>query len=228
MAAIKLLLDAGSGSLGGARPKASVRDGKLLKIAKFPHSSDAWDVMAWEKTALDLAERAHIQCPTRELVKVSSQNVLLLDRFDRGGDNRIPYLSAMSLMQVKDGSHSDYVELAEALAQHSSRAHNDLQELWRRIAFSIAINNTDDHMRNHGFLREPSGWLLSPIFDINPDPDSNKQRVTGINYITEPTQCQDALNSASEYFGITNEDAASIWSEIREALSECRTVERHS
>ncbi len=81
-------------------------------------------------------------------------------------------------------------------------------------------------MRNHGFLRDQSGWALSPVFDINPDPDSNKQRVTGINYVTDPALCQQELNSAGAYFGITDKDSASIWSDIREAVSAWREVAR--
>lgn len=104
MAAIKDLLDAGSGSLGGARPKASVRAGERLFIAKFPHHGDDWDVIGWEKTALDLAHRAGIEVPARRLVEVEGRSVLVLERFDRNADQRIAYLSAMTLVQGRDGA----------------------------------------------------------------------------------------------------------------------------
>ncbi|MEJ7707787.1 MAG: HipA domain-containing protein [Nocardioidaceae bacterium] len=181
MAAIKELLDAGSGSLGGARPKASVRDGGRLLIAKFPHHNDDWDVMAWEKTALDLAEGAGIDTPHREIISVGGKSVLILDRFDRDQRRRIGYMSAMTMVEGRDGTPGDYLEVAETLTEFDSRTGDDLRQLWRRIAFSIAVHNTDDHLRNHGFLRDgSSGWRLSPVFDVNPNPDVSTQRVTGI------------------------------------------------
>jgi serine/threonine-protein kinase HipA len=104
MAAIKTLLDAGTGSLGGARPKASVRDGDRLLIAKFPHHNDRWSVIAWEKTALDLAEAGGVTVPSRQMVSVDGHPVLLLDRFDREGAHRIGYIIAMTLLEADDGS----------------------------------------------------------------------------------------------------------------------------
>ena len=158
MEAIKTLLDAGTGSLGGARPNASVRDGDRLMIAKFPHHADGWSVIPWEKTALDLAEAAGIPVPIRRLVGIEGSPVLLLDRFDREGAHRVGYISAMTLLEAQDGQPRDYTEIAEALPESSSAAVDDLRQLWRRIAFSIAIHNTDDHLRNHGFLRHWSGY----------------------------------------------------------------------
>ncbi|RFA16758.1 hypothetical protein B7R21_01175 [Subtercola boreus] len=181
--AVKRLLDAGTGSLGGARPKASVRDGDLLKIAKFPNvTSDDWDVMAWERTSLELAERCGISVPATDLISVDGKHVLVLDRFDRASDGaRIPYISAMTIVGGTDGESHDYLEVAEALEDQGSRVVGDLRELWRRVAFSIVIHNTDDHLRNHGFLRAiPGGWSLSPVFDINPNPDLRSDRVTSI------------------------------------------------
>jgi serine/threonine-protein kinase HipA len=181
MSAVKDLLEAGSASLGGARPKASVLEGDRLFIAKFPHHSDDWDVIAWEKTALDLAQRAGVEVPGRRLTMVGGRSVLLLERFDRESERRIGYISAMTLVQGQDGGAQDYLEVAETLTEFGSRVGVDLRELWRRIAFSVAIHNTDDHLRNHGFLRDgPSGWRLAPVFDINPNPDVGAQRVTGI------------------------------------------------
>lgn len=180
--AVKTLLDAGSGSLGGARPKASVRDGERLMIAKFPHRDDAWDVMAWEATALDLAEEAGISVPGRRMTRVNGRAVLILDRFDRtSGGRRLPYLSAMSLIGRSDGDVSDYTDICDAISDQGAATTPDLEALWRRVAFSVAIHNTDDHMRNHGFTRAPGGWTLAPVFDINPNPDVASNRVTGID-----------------------------------------------
>ncbi len=121
LSAVKELLDAGTGSLGGARPKASVRDGNRVLIAKFASPRDQWDVMAWEKTALDLAQRAGIRVPTRSLRRINGKAVLLLGRFNRTESGaRIPYMSAMTLLTARDGRSDefDYIDIAEALAEH--------------------------------------------------------------------------------------------------------------
>ena len=181
---IKALLAAGSGSLGGARPKASVCDGERLLLAKFSHPEDEWNVMAWEKTALDLAKMAGISTPACQLIRVGDESVLLLDRFDREGSRiaglRIPYMSGMTVLGSTDGESRDYIELAEAITLFASEASQELGELFRRVTFSIAINNTEDHLRNWGFLRHGKSWQLSPIFDVNPNPYANARRVTAI------------------------------------------------
>lgn len=226
MAAIKVLLDAGSGSLGGARPKASVRDGDQLLIAKFPHPNDAWDVMAWEKTALDLAEASGIRVPDRRLETVAGKHVLLLERFDRRGGQRLGYVSAMSLLGSKDGDHRDYIELAEVLAAQGSHVDRDLEELWRRVALSIVLNNTDDHLRNHGFLYQDRGWSLSPVFDLNPNPDLSSHRSTSINYETESAKTLSALMAAAAFFGLQAARPDDIWHEVLEATARWRDVAR--
>ncbi|WP_448058444.1 type II toxin-antitoxin system HipA family toxin [Cellulomonas hominis] len=167
------LVDAGS-SLGGARPKAGVRtpDG-VLRIAKFPRvEADEWDVPAWEKVTLDLAAAAGIRVPRSELVRVLGRNVLLIDRFDRGGDRRIGYVSAMTLLGLSGRTDSmSFAELAEEATITAVHPDADLRELWRRAVFGLLVSNTDNHLRNHGFLRRPSGWSLSPAFDLNPNPE---------------------------------------------------------
>ena len=218
MAAVKLLLDAGTGTLGGARPKASVRDAGRLLIAKFPHHGDRWDVMAWEMTSLDLAEECGIQTPKRQLVEVSGRSVLLLERFDRVNNRRIPFISAMTLVQGRDGETRDYLEIAESLTDSGSNVEKDLIELWRRIAFSIAINNTDDHLRNHGFLRRGSGWTLAPVFDVNPNPDEEASRSTTINFESDPSEALRALFASSSTFGLSNNLASEIWREVRDGV----------
>lgn len=227
-AAIKVLLDAGTGTLGGARPKASVVDGDRLMIAKFPHHADSWDVMAWEATALDLAEEAGITVPKRNLVNVDGRHVLLLDRFDREGGKRdgkrIGFMSAMTLLQASDGVGQDYTDLAEALSDHSSAPDADLRELWRRIAFSIAVNNTDDHMRNHAVLRDRNGWRLSPAFDINPNPDVTEERTTAVGGVTGRARVLEILTTWAYAFGLTDRDVATVLSEVFEATSRWRQV----
>lgn len=225
LAAIKTLLEAGSGSLGGARPKASVRDGDRLLIAKFPHRADEWDVMAWEKTALDLAQRAGIDVPRSELLRVDGRSVIVVERFDRDGENRIGYISAMTLMQGRDGDAWDYTELAETLPEYGSRTSGDLRQLWRRIAYSVAIHNTDDHLRNHGFLRDgPSGWRMSPAFDVNPNPDVSEERATGIGGAHSGANGLSGLMTYADTFDLTEKEAKTVLREVEEATRDWRAV----
>lgn len=225
MAAVKALLDAGSGSLGGARPKASVRDGDHLAIAKFPHRSDDWDVMAWEKTALDLAERAGIRVPVRRLVDIDARHALVLDRFDRTSTGRVEYISAMTLVGGHDGGTYDYLEVAEALAERGVSVAADLAELWRRIAFSLLVNNTDDHLRNHGMLHHINGWRLSPAFDVNPNPDTHAQRATTVCFAAgDRSQSLSALIDGCDEFGLTPAAAAASLREVAAALVGWRDV----
>ncbi|HMR50680.1 MAG TPA: HipA domain-containing protein [Arachnia sp.] len=224
LAAIKELLDAGSGSLGGARPKASVRDGDRLLIAKFPHPGDEWDVMAWERTALDLAELAGIRTPHTKLLRVDGASVLLLDRFDRQGARRVPYISAMTLLGARDGDMHDYTEIAETLVDHAVAPKEDLRELWRRIAFSIAVHDTDDHLRNHGFLRAGAGWTLAPVFDVNPNPDPGTQRVTGIGGARERGDEVEALIRYADVFDMDAQQAQSALGEVASAVERWREV----
>lgn len=143
------LVRAGS-SLGGARPKAHVRDADgRLAIAKFPSAnSDTWDVMAWEKTALDLARNAGVVVPDSQLIRVGERKVLTVDRFDRRAGQRIGYVSAMTMLEARDGDQRSYLEFVDVIERHSPSTTTDLRQLWRRIAFSVLISNTDDHLRN--------------------------------------------------------------------------------
>lgn len=228
LGAVKELLDAGTGSLGGARPKASVHDGARLLIAKFASPRDQWDVIAWEKTALDLAERAGLRVPARWLKRINGKAVLLLDRFDRREDGtRIPYVSAMTLLSARDGDSTefDYVDLAEALTEHGDvTVKRDLAELWRRVAFSVAIHNTDDHLRNHGFLRGTAGWALSPLFDVNPNPDTAKERVVGIGAAHARSEELQGLMASAASFGLTVDIATRGLHDVLEATANWRQV----
>ena len=220
---IKTLLDAGSGSLGGARPKASIIDGDSLYIAKFPHHQDDWDVMAWEATALDLARDAEVQPSAHQLVRLDEGAVLLVRRFDREGERRIGYLSAMALLQATDGQPYDYLDIAEELALTSNNPSADLRQLWTRAAFSVAINNTDDHLRNHGFLRDGAGWRLAPAFDINPNPQQ-VDRQTSIGGYTDRDGCADALVESADSFGLQPGQVDDILLHIQGAVGRWRPV----
>lgn len=226
---VKELLNAGSGSLGGTRPKASVVDGKRILLAKFSHPGDDWDVMAWERTAIDLAHKAQIDVPYARLVPVGAQRVLLLERFDRKDSllegRRIPYLSAMSLLGSNDGFQSDYVELAEALTPFVADCSTVLAQLYARIVFSISIHNTDDHMRNTGFVRNNKKWELAPLFDVNPNPYQNVGRATSILGETDNKEAE-ALAEAAPFFGLSRAEAQKIVKGILEATNEWQQVAR--
>ncbi len=162
-------------SLGGARPKASVVDNDdSLWIAKFPSRNDQGDIGGWEIVAYELAIAAGINMAGSRAQKFSSDNyTFLTKRFDRTDiGERIHFASAMTMLGYKDGQdHTDgasYLELVEFIQNHGANVDQDLEELWRRIVFSICITNTDDHLRNHGFILTEGGWLLSPAYDINP------------------------------------------------------------
>ncbi|MBK9729037.1 MAG: type II toxin-antitoxin system HipA family toxin [Saprospiraceae bacterium] len=171
---ISMLFAPGS-SLGGARPKASVIDPtNNLWIAKFPSKNDDKDVAAWEMIALELAKKAGINVAQGEVHQFNNRyHTFLTKRFDRTErGERIHFTSAMTLLGHKDGEDShgaSYLELVEFITKHGKRVDKDLEELWRRIVFSICVKNTDDHLRNHGFLLTEAGWVLSPAYDINPN-----------------------------------------------------------
>ncbi|HPU13638.1 MAG TPA: HipA domain-containing protein [Aeromicrobium sp.] len=208
-AAVKQLLDTGTTGLGGARPKASVRleDGTLA-IAKFPHSSDRWDVMAWEATALDLLQAAGIRVPQRRLTRVGERSVLILRRFDRTEHgHRVGYISAMTALGARDGDHRDYADLAGAIRDLSSSPKSDHHELFDRVVASVVLGNTDDHLRNHGFLADRNSWTLSPAFDVNPAPDLWRARATSILGAETLPDEADALLALAEECSLSPEQA---------------------
>jgi serine/threonine-protein kinase HipA len=178
------LMRSGS-SLGGSRPKVHVVDADgRLGIAKLPRpTGDAWNVEAWEAVTLELARRAGLTVAESDLDTIEGRSVHIVERFDRVGEERVGYVSAMTVLEAAEVENGSYLDLAEVIEEQSDRASADLHELWRRIAFSILVSNTDDHLRNHGFLRRSSaGWSLSPAFDINPDPSrARKQLSTSID-----------------------------------------------
>ena len=221
---LQLIFAPGS-SLGGARPKASIIDQPgHLSIAKFPKETDEYSMETWEEIALRLAERAGINTPSHELVEVAGKAVLLSRRFDREGNKRIPFLSAMSMTGSRDGERGSYPEIVDALGGQGAQAKTDAAELYRRVAFSVLISNVDDHLRNHGFLwagRE--GWTLSPAYDLNPTPVDLKARVLTTNIDLDEGTCSvELLEGASEYFGLGIKAARLIIKEVAAATSTWR------
>jgi serine/threonine-protein kinase HipA len=170
---LEQLLAPGS-SLGGARPKASVQapDGSLW-IAKFPSKHDEWNTGAWEMAVHKLAEKCGLNVPDAKLETFSRNgSTFLVKRFDRKGTRRIHYASAMALRGKTDGNSSEatsYLDIASFIKTYGASPKNDLRELWKRIVFNMAVSNTDDHLRNHGFILNETGWVLSPMFDVNPN-----------------------------------------------------------
>ena len=171
---LNMLMAPGS-SLGGARPKASVVDAKgQLWIAKFPSKNDNRDIGAWEMVVHELAVQAGLNVAESMIgAFYSKQHTFLTKRFDRNAKGeRTHFASAMTLLGHTDGTNFQsgvsYLDLVEFISRHGANVENDLEELWRRIVFYICVSNTDDHLRNHGFLLTEGGWMLSPAYDINP------------------------------------------------------------
>ena len=221
------LIFAPGSSLGGARPKASVVDAHgALAIAKFPKDANDYSIETWEHIALILAKRAGIEVPRHELHRVGDKPVLISWRFDRHGHIRTPFLSAMSMLQAKDGEQASYPEIVDELTRHGANAKKDAAELFRRVVFNILISNVDDHLRNHGFLwAGKAGWCLSPAYDLNPTPIDLKARFLTTNISLDESTCSIELAlSQAELFGLDNEDAIRIIAEVGAAVAEWRSV----
>lgn len=206
---LRQLLAPGS-SLGGARPKATVRaaDGTLW-IAKFPSRQDEQDTGAWEQVAHELAKACGLNVPESKLERFSDiGSTYLVKRFDRSGMRRIHFSSAMSVLGQTDGaSDSSYLDLVDFITKASASPREDLAELWKRIVFSMAISNTDDHLRNHGFLLTKKGWRLSPMYDVNPVPygETLSLNIT----MDDPRIDLDLAFEVASFFGLTWEEAES-------------------
>ena len=216
----RVLLAPGS-SLGGARPKASVfdTDGRL-SIAKFPKKDDSWSVSRWEHLALELARDAGISAAQSRLLSIEERDVILLPRFDRADEIRIPFLSAMSMLDAVDQEARSYLEIAEIVRRFGATPRSDLRELWRRLVFNVLISNTDDHLRNHGFLYAGAGsWCLSPAYDINPTPAEIRPRFLSTAIGVDPEDTSASLELAYEvasYFDMEEDEAHSVAREIGE------------
>ena len=179
--------------------------------------------VAWERVAFALAERAGIVVPSVRFEEVAKKPVLLLRRFYREGVRRIPFLSAMSVL-AKDQEPRSYLEMVDALRQHGASSKQDIEALWRRLVFNILISNTDDHLRNHGFLYEgPAGWRLSPAYDLNPMPIDLKPRVLS-TMITEDdsTASLGLATEVAEYFDLTASKAKTIAAEVAQSVATWR------
>ena len=225
---LNMLINPGS-SLGGARPKASVLDeNKNLWIAKFPSKSDIKDIGGWEMVTNDLARNAGLNVAESGIQKFSSKYYTFLtkrfDRTDKG--ERIHYASAMTMLGYVDGNNFQdgvsYLEIVDFLTRNGANTESDLKELWQRIVFNIFVSNTDDHLRNHGFILTDKGWILSPAFDINPNEDGAGLSLN-ISFDDNSLDLDLALEVA-DYFRLTNEDASKIIEGIKKSVTKWRSV----
>ena len=223
---LKMLISPGS-SLGGARPKACVTDEQgHLWIAKFPNLNDTHDVGAWEMVCYELALAAGVDMFPSEIKQFSSQHhTFLTKRFDRDGEKRLHFSSAMTQLQYYDGEQSQgasYLEIAEFISNSGAQTEADLAQLWRRIVFNIAVSNTDDHLRNHGFLLTKNGWKLSPAYDLNPIVGKHGLHLN-ITHADNTLDYQLAFD-VKDFFRLSQTQATQIYDEVLIAVKQWQTV----
>lgn len=219
---LELLIAPGS-SLGGARPKANILDEKgQLWIAKFPAKNDTTDKAAWEYLTYRLAVKSGIKMSDCKVEHIYGPfQTFLTKRFDREGADRIHFTSAMTMLgyteQLLRDKTPSYLEIAEFIQHQGASPIADLHQLWRRIVFNISVSNTDDHLRNHGFILTEAGWRLSPAYDLNPSIDKNGLALNVDLY-------DNALNYAlafqvGDYFQLSQADMTNILSEVTNAVN---------
>ncbi|WP_213521588.1 type II toxin-antitoxin system HipA family toxin [Nonlabens sp.] len=224
---IAVLIAPGS-SLGGARPKANVLDNdKNLWIAKFPSKTDTIDKAAWEYLAYKLALNAGINMAESKIEKISgAYHTFLTRRFDRENSKRIHFASAMTMTGNSEdsikGTTPSYLEIVEFIENYGVNIETNLHQLWRRIIFNIAISNTDDHLRNHGFILTDEGWILSPAYDLNPSIEKNG---LSLNIDMDDNALDFGLaKSVGSYFRIRESEMKTIIQEVSQAVKGWKTI----
>ena len=224
---LSVLMAPGS-SLGGARPKANILDNdKSLWIAKFPSKTDITDKAAWEFLAYKLAINAGIEMSTCRIERiVGKHHTFFTKRFDRHGDERIHFASAMTMTGNNEDTIRDtqasYLDIAEFISNHGANIESNLHQLWRRIIFNIAISNTDDHLRNHGFILTKEGWILSPAYDLNPSIDKDG---LALNIDTNNNNLDFELaKSVGEYFRLNNTQMDNIINKIATVVIDWKAI----
>ncbi len=223
---LKVLVAPGS-SLGGARPKANLLDDDSLWIAKFPSADDDYDVALWEKLLQELAQKCGINVPESRLVRIGNgYHTFLTKRFDRCGSKRRFFASAMTMLGHLDTDDASYPELAEFIATYGEADHinHDLEELFTRVVFNVATANRDDHLRNHGFIRSPAGWRLSPAFDMNPSFRKDGHVLSLDLYNRQPDM--KVVLATAEYYRLENDRAQKIINEVCRAVREWQILAR--
>jgi serine/threonine-protein kinase HipA len=224
---LNMLMAPGS-SLGGARPKASIKDNNGdLWIAKFPSAKDEKDVGAWEMVVHTLAIKCGLNVAEAKAEQFANKyHTFLVKRFDRDKSQRIHFSSAMTMLGYTDNRDENagvsYLELVDFLSKHGARVNEDLEELWKRIVFSISVSNTDDHLRNHGFILTEKGWILSPAYDINPN-----EMGTGLNLNISDSDNSldyDLALEVAEYFRLDESKANKIISDFKNKVKDWKTI----
>ncbi len=224
---LSVLMAPGS-SLGGARPKANILDeNKELWIAKFPSKNDTIDKGAWEMLAYELAIKAGINMAPSKIEKIAGNyNTFFTKRFDREKEERIHFASAMTMTANSEDTIRDnmpsYLDIADFIQNYGVKINENLQQLWRRIVFNIAVSNTDDHLRNHGFILTNEGWILSPAYDINPSIDKDG---LALNIDAHNNELDFNLaKSVGEYFRLDDRQMDQIINEVVEAVSSWKVI----
>jgi serine/threonine-protein kinase HipA len=219
-AAIALLLAPGS-PLGGARPKTSFRlDDGALWLAKFPSRNDRRDVGAWEFVLNEIARRAGITVPETRLLRLgSTYHTFAARRFDRAAAGRRLFASAMTMVSKRDREPASYIEIAEAISDNGAPGAigTDLAQLFRRLVFNVLVGHRDDHLRNHGFLRDPEGWRLAPAYDLNPVPDLGEHELA-IGIDSHIPSVDLALEETAPFCRLKPRQAEQIVAEVRSAI----------
>ena len=184
--------------------------------------------MLWEGIALALAGESGIDVPERRIETVAGKRVLIVRRFDRRAEHRVPFLSAMSMLGATDREPRSYPEIAAALQRHGAAAPHDLHQLWRRVVFNVLISNADDHLRNHGFLYEDHrGWRLSPAYDLNPVPTDIRPRVLSTSIAAhDPTASLDLALETAGHYRLGLNEANAIAKKVANAVAQWRAVAR--
>lgn len=215
-------------SLGGARPKANVVDETgSLWVAKFPSRNDLYDVALWEHFCHVLARKAGINVAETNLFLVDGgYHALLSKRFDRTAEGRrIHFASAMTMTGLVDGDNYEtghgYLDIVDFILSNCVNVDENLEELYRRVAFNICVGNSDDHFRNHGFLLTKKGWVLAPAYDMNPT-DSDSQSLL-VDKNSNEASLQILQNACEDYF-ISSEKATQIIESVKKAVRDWRTI----
>ena len=224
---LSVLMAPGS-SLGGARPKANILDNdKSLWIAKFPSKTDTTDKGAWELLAYQLAIKAGVEMAPCRIEKITDNyHTFFTKRFDRENGERIHFASAMTMTANNEdtirNNPASYLDIAEFISNHGTNIEANLHQLWLRIIFNIAISNTDDHLRNHGFILTAAGWILSPAFDLNP---SIEKDGLALNIDTDNNALDFELaKSVGEYFRLNENQMKTIIKKVLEVTTNWKTI----
>ena len=225
---LQYLLGRGT-SLGGARPKSTVRDSDgALALGKFPSQTDQRDMIRGEVLAMNLAAKAGIRVAEARVELIRGTPVAIIRRFDRASNgNRIPYMSAATMLQVsgRDDIHA-YTEIVDALLQEGADPIADIQQLWRRLVFNFLICNTDDHLRNTAFLYDARhhGWRLAPAFDLNPMPGDRRESKTWLTEDSGPIDSREVLMEGASYFRLSHDEAKAAWEDVAQVVAGWRAL----